>query len=232
MGKKRKALLVASWRETFAGDLDARGTGQNDALRRQRRDYAQHGLIVSVRHAVGDAHGVFARLEGESNGVALAATIHGALRQRHPGGTRCADLADLCAIGNHEFESSLIGEISGRRLGNIVDGKFLADHQVVALRLKNDGVIYDGDIGRRGGGLEDVDVCGGGARRDILIVIDAVVGGADEHGALADFRAVEMVAALRVGLHGFERLHAPLKLDQSDILTRNDGAGGAIMDYA
>ncbi len=67
---------------------------------------------------------------------------------------------------------------------------------------------------------------------DGLVVVHAFVDDADEHGAGAELRIIEVEVALRVGLGVGDRLHAALQLDEDHVGACGYLAGGAVFHCA
>lgn len=98
--------------------------------------------------------------------------------------------------------------------------------------MNDHGVIRDGERARLVGWFENFDGSGIFARGHRLVVIDAAIDGAHEHGSCADVAVGELKMTLRVGLGVRDRLHAALQLDQNYFNASRGFVGRAVMDRA
>ena len=64
------------------------------------------------------------------------------------------------------------------------------------------------------------------------MIIDAAIDRAQKHGRGADVGAIELEAALRVGLRAGNGLHAALELDEDHVHTGGRFSGSAVVDGA
>ena len=165
---------------------------------------------------------VLSRLEGVGDGVLPFSFVDGALAHGHAGGAKRRNLVELGALRNGELEISLLLEEGGRRIRVILNGIFLADHQLVSVGLEHQEAQWHFDGFRIGGRLIHGDVDGGCPRHERLVKEHATIHGADQHGALADGRKIKVVAAVRVGFGVGHDLHASLQLDEQHIHAGGD----------
>src|SRR5580692_6348093 len=131
------ALFLPGRGEAGAGNLHRGRNDEQHALRVIRRVFAELGLIAGVRQNVGDPHTVISRLKRVGDGVAALAFVDRALAYGHSRRPEGRDLVEFGALRNREFEIAVLLEVGGGGIRIILNGIFLADHQLVAIRLED-----------------------------------------------------------------------------------------------
>jgi hypothetical protein len=131
-------------------------------------------------------------------------------------------LVELSALRNCELEIPVLLEVGGGGIRIVLNRIFLADHQLVAIRLKHEKPQRDIDGFGIRRGLVNCDVNIRRARRERLVKKDVLIHGADQHGALADSGMIEMKLAVGVRFCVGDHLHATHQLDEQNVDVRGD----------
>src|SRR6185437_6270408 len=180
-----ESLFRARRREAGARYLKAWRHHKQNALDIIKRRCMEARLIGSVWKLIGKTHAVVAGTKWPVDSFDAVAFVDGALNHRHARSAPGRDLIELAALRNLKLECAVFQVIRDRGMRLILDRVFFADEQVGTFRLYDNRARGDREGMRVGRWLIDRHVCRGGAGSDWLVIEDAFIGHAKQHGSRA-----------------------------------------------
>src|SRR5262249_55415003 len=142
---------------------------------------AQGGRVIWIRDVIGDADFARSWTEREVDCLNALTLVHWRLFHGHAGSASGGNFAELRALRQTEKERAAGTVVGDRRIRVVLDVVFLADFKVRARGLKNDRARRDGKGADLICGLEDLNVGIGGARWNGLVIVHALIDGAQKH---------------------------------------------------